>query len=92
MKSILAITLLITSMQAFSADNTPCKVEAETRASIVFSSENPEVGFSLRSKFRPLLEEKRVSHILEIREFDSNRVTYLTVTLNPTTCNVLSVD
>jgi len=92
MKYLLTLSILLASIQAFSAEENLCKREAHIAAYDTYAYENPNTGFTLRGKFKPLLDEKKISHIVEILEFDNNRVTHLTITLDNKSCKVLSID
>ena len=91
MKTLFATLILVSSLSTMAA-TVPCKVEAHTAAARLFSQENPEVGFFLRAKFKPVLEEKVVYHMVEFLENEGGRITQMTVSLNPKTCDVLSID
>ncbi len=91
MKTLIVMLIILSSFMAFASD-VPCKREAHTAAATQFSSENPGAGFFLKAKFKPLLEEKIVYHMVEILESEGGRVTQMTVSLNPKTCGLLSID
>ncbi len=91
MKTLLAALLIVSSFSAMAA-GVPCKIEAHSAAAKVFSDENPNTGFFLRAKFKPVLEEKIVYHMVEILESEGGRATQMTVSLNPKTCAILSID
>lgn len=91
MKTLLTTLLVLSSFSAMAA-TAPCKIEAHSASARLFSDENPETGFFLRAKFKPVLEEKIVYHMVEILETEGGRTTHMTVSLNPKTCSVLSID
>lgn len=91
MKTLIAALILLSSISAMAA-SVPCKIEAHTAAANLFENENPEIAFLLRVKYKPVLEEKIVYHMVEITDMESGRSTQLTVSLNPKTCSVLSID
>ena len=84
--------LLTLSSFSLMAASAPCKIEAQSAAAILFSKENPDIGFFLRAKFKPVQEEKIVYHMVEILESEGGRSTQMTVSLNPKTCGLLSID
>lgn len=91
MKALIAALLLVSSVSGFAA-GVPCKIEAHSAAAKLYSEENPDTGFFLKAKFKPVLEEKIIYHMVEIVDMEGGRTTQLTVSLNPKTCSVLSID
>lgn len=91
MKTLIAALILLSSISAMAA-SVPCKNEAHIAAYNLYQSENPEIAFLLRVKYKPVLEEKIVYHMVEITDMESGRSAQLTVSLNPKTCSVLSID
>lgn len=91
MKKLLLALTLLSSFSAM-AQAAPCKIEAHSAAATQFSSENPDAGFFLHAKFKPVIEGKIVYHMVEILEYDGGRTTQMTVSLNSKTCGVLSID
>lgn len=91
MKTLLAVLIILTSFQTMAA-TAPCKIEAQTAAARLYSMENPGIGFFLRAKFKPVTDDKKIYHMVEIVEVDGFKTSQLTVTLNTNTCAVLSID
>nr|BDT28114.1 hypothetical protein BHI3_15800 [Bacteriovorax sp. HI3] len=92
MKMAIAFLVLTLSFGAFAKDQAPCKIEAHSAAAELYQHENPGTGFSLRAKFKPVQQDKVVYHMVEIVDFEGGQKTNMTVSLNPKTCAVLSID
>jgi len=91
MKTFIATIVLISSFTLM-ASTIPCKSEAHIAVAKQYSSENPGVSIFLKAKYKPVLEEKIVYHMVEILESEATRVSLFTVSLDPKTCSVLSID
>ncbi len=91
MKTLIALMALTFSLSAFSAAS-PCKIEAHSAAAELYQHENPGSAFSLRAKFKPVQESKVIYHMVEIIDHEGGQKTNMTVSLNPKTCAVLSID
>jgi hypothetical protein len=91
MKTLIAALILFSSVTAM-ASKVPCKIEAHTAAANLYSTENPGTSFYLKTKYKPILENVIVYHTVEILETEGGRVSQMTVSLNPKTCGLLSID
>ncbi len=92
MKKLLVLLSMFAAVTA-SAASVDCKIEAHVAAGELYTQENPGSTFFVRTKFKPVKEEKVIYQIVEIVDRENiGMVTQMTVSLNPKTCSVLSID
>lgn len=92
MKKLLVLLSIFAAVSA-NAASVDCKIEAHIAAGELYTQENPGSAFFVRTKFKPVREDKVIFQVVELIDRDRvGMVTQMTVTLNAKTCSVLSID
>lgn len=98
MKALCFITLtamISLSSLAFSyeiVETGQCKTRALTAASIKHKKDFPDSSVHLSAKRRSVLEDNKLYHFVDVIEYDSQHTTTYTITHNPKTCSIMSID
>ncbi len=82
----------MSTFSAYAASKNECKAEAYAEAAKEYAKSNPESAFSLRTKYKPVVEGKIVYHMVEIIDRETSQATMLTVTVDRNSCSVTSID
>lgn len=94
MKILILFTMLITTNVFASNDlkNNKCKIEALAAAFNDYTSIYSDSIISTKTKFKPIIDETKITYVVQILDLDRGNDQFYTVSLDKNNCKVISID
>lgn len=94
MKFYIIFTMILTTNIFASNDlkNNKCKIEANTAAFNDYTSTYSEATISTKTKFKPIIDDNKITYVIQILDLDRGNDQMYSVTLDKNNCKIISID
>jgi hypothetical protein len=89
---IILAVVLSSNIFATDVENNKCKIEAHTAAYNDYISRNADAMASTKTKFKPIIEDNKITYVIQILDIERGPDQMYSVTLVKNNCKVLSID